>query len=47
MIELARDGYKLRSVVSDVIIPHKCWSGLPFIAYRGRGIVVYSLIVRD
>jgi hypothetical protein len=45
MIELVRGGYKLESDACYVIIPHKWWSGSPFIACRGRGLIVSSLIV--
>jgi hypothetical protein len=45
-IELARGGYKLESVMNVMsIVPHKRWAEPPFIARRGEGIVVYSLIV--
>jgi hypothetical protein len=45
-IELAMGDYKLGSVTNGMaIVPHKWWSGSPFIARRGEGLIVYSLIV--
>jgi hypothetical protein len=45
-IEFSRGGYKLESVMNGLFItPLKWWPGPPFVACRGKGIVVYSLIV--
>jgi hypothetical protein len=45
-IELARGGYKLGSVMNRMsIVPHERWPRPPFIALRGEGLVIYSLIV--
>jgi hypothetical protein len=45
-IEFARREYKLRSITNGMsIVPHKQWSGPPYIAHLGEGLVVYSLIV--
>jgi hypothetical protein len=45
MIDLARGGYKLQSVMNGVfVVPRKRWSEPPFIYHRGEGIIIYSLI---
>jgi hypothetical protein len=45
-IDLVRGGYDHRSITNGIsIVPYKKWSGPPFIAHRGEGLDVYSLIV--
>jgi hypothetical protein len=47
-IELVRGGYKLGSLVNGAfVILRKLWLGPPFIARRGGGLVVYSLIILE
>jgi hypothetical protein len=47
-IELVRGGYKLGSLVNGAfVILRKLWLGPPFMARRGGGHVVYSLIILE